>query len=152
MNETIEISAFAPEDLGPAAALERRCFSDPWSEDSLREEALAPNEIALAAHADGVLAGYLLLKLVVDEGEINNVAVAPERRRRGLARAMMAEALRRAAAKGARRLFLEVRQTNAEARRLYASFGFAEYSARPRYYRNPVEDAILMKKELEAPV
>jgi ribosomal-protein-alanine N-acetyltransferase len=82
---------------------------------------------------------------VLDQGELGNIAVDPAFRRRGLARRLIALVLERAAARGVRELFLEVRPSNTGARQLYESFGFAHVGQRRNYYQEPVEDAVVMR-------
>lgn len=98
----------------------------------------------MAEGADGV-AGYAVAHHAADEGEILNLAVAPAHHRRGIGRALVEEVLARLAARGVRAVFLEVRASNTAARALYAGVGFREVGRRARYYRRPVEDAIVLR-------
>jgi len=104
----------------------------------------------LVAVAGDEVAGYAIAHAAADEGEILNLGVAPSHRRQGigveLVRAMM-DALR---ARGARAVYLEVRDSNAAARALYERLGFREVGRRSRYYRRPVEDAILLRAAISA--
>jgi len=98
------------------------------------------------------ICAYCAFRLVVDEMHVMNVAVAPKARRRGLARRLLRFALRRAAIAGARTAFLELRAGNREALALYESLGFRPLSRRRAYYRQPVEDALVLVLEgLAAP-
>jgi ribosomal-protein-alanine N-acetyltransferase len=133
----------ARQEYVPAiAALERVCFpADPWPEDligRLRENFTA------ALDDDGTLAGYLVLSSVLDEGDIDNVAVAPAYRRRGLGDALVEDAVRRGRERGLSFLALEVRAGNGPALRLYEKHGFRTVGRRKNYYEKPREDAILM--------
>ncbi|MFO0271620.1 MAG: ribosomal protein S18-alanine N-acetyltransferase, partial [Gemmatimonadota bacterium] len=92
------------------------------------------------------LLGFVALRTMADEGEILNVAVAPAARRSGVGRALVRHALASAAAAGAFSVFLEVRPSNAAALTLYRSFGFVEVGRRHRYYRAPVEDALVLRR------
>jgi ribosomal-protein-alanine N-acetyltransferase len=92
--------------------------------------------------------GFAIVWLIHDELHVLNVAVAPEARRRGVARALLAEVEARAAAEGAARATLEVRRSNAPAIELYRSLGYREVGVRPRYYAEDGEDAILMDRDL----
>lgn len=128
--------------------IERTCFPDPWSrkllEDLLREE----RAISLAAvDKDGAVLGYVSLSWVLDEGYINNVAVRPDCRRRGIAKALLEALQRQGAARGLSLLTLEVRESNRGARALYSGLGFAEVGLRRGYYFHPREDAIIMTLE-----
>ena len=80
-----------------------------------------------------------------DEGEILNLAVVPAGRRRGLGHALVHRILETLASRGARAIYLEVRESNAPARRLYAAHGFREVGRRKQYYRRPIEDAIVLR-------
>lgn len=102
------------------------------------------------AVAEGRPAGYLLARHAADEGEILNLGVAPAARRRGIGRALVREGLNALAALGATRVFLEVRESNAAARALYAEFGFGEVGRRRGYYRRPTEDAIVLRAAISA--
>ena len=134
-------------DLPQLLSLEQACFSVPWTEQMLRSQ-LAPGQgIFLAAEADGELAGYAGAQYVMDEGYISNVAVAPSRRRCGVADALLDALEARAAALGLAFLTLEVREGNAPARALYAKHGYRDVGRRKNYYEKPREDAILMTKE-----
>ena len=124
------------------AALERVCFpADPWPED-LTERWLGRYTVALGE--DGAVIGYLVLSSVLDEGSVDNVAVAPEARRRGVADALVTDAVRRAKERELSFLTLEVRASNDPAIRLYEKHGFREVGRRKNYYEKPREDAILM--------
>ncbi len=132
----------------PAVArLERVCFSDPWSEASVASELENPLSLWLVALVDGQVAGYVGSQAVLDAADVMNVAVAPEHRRRGLARLLLTELERRLAARGVTSLALEVRPSNEAARALYAALGYRQAGRRPRYYRNPPEDALILRKE-----
>jgi len=91
------------------------------------------------------VAGYVVAIDAADEGEILNLAVAPQSRRHGLGHALVRRVLEALTGRGARAIYLEVRESNAPARRLYAAHGFREVGRRQRYYRRPVEDAIVLR-------
>ena len=143
-----DIIPMTADHLDQVAELERRCFSDPWSRRMLSEH--LENECAatlVALGADGTVLGYAGLLVVLDEGYITNVAVAPEYRRQGIASELL-EVFRRFG-EGNRLAFLtlEVRASNAPARALYTRHGYAEVGCRKNYYDHPKEDAIIMRKE-----
>lgn len=130
-----------PEHIPAIAALEKVCFpADPWPEDMIARMA----DRFTVAVEDGAAAGYLVLSSVLDEGNIDNVAVAPEYRRRGVADALVADAVRRAKEAELAFLTLEVRASNDPAIRLYEKHGFREVGRRRNYYEKPREDAMLM--------
>lgn len=136
--------------LPAVAALEKRCFpADPWSENVFRQALDSPDTaILLAEGEDGALLGYAVLYTVLDEGNLDNIAVAPEFRRQGVGDALLS-ALAGYAREHLARLMLEVRASNAPALTLYRKYGFAEVGRRKNYYDNPREDAILMTWEIE---
>jgi ribosomal-protein-alanine N-acetyltransferase len=135
-------------DGAALAALEQVAFSDPWSEASFRELLHSSVAFGLVAEVDGSVAGYLIARVVAGEGEVLNLAVAPERRRRGFAGALLGAALERMRSRGAVEAFLEVRASNAAAIELYRGAGFELAGRREGYYRAPVEAALLLRRGL----
>lgn len=131
------------------ARLEQICFADPWSLSSLRAELSEPTSAWLVALEDKRPVGYIGMRVVADEGEIVNLAVSPGRRHTGVASALLGTVLDFAAFQGVTYIWLEVRESNTAARKLYKKFGFEQVGRREKYYSAPVEDALLMKKELE---
>ena len=131
------------------AQLEKICFSDPWSEKSVASE--LDNKLAfwlVAAEGDTV-AGYIGSQTVIDETDMMNVAVHPDFRRQGIAEALVNTLVENLQKMGSRCLTLEVRASNAPAIALYGKLGFAEIGRRKNYYRNPREDALILRKEWE---
>ena len=124
--------------------LEKICFSMPWTADMIRSELNNPSCLYLAAVDGGTLVGYIGVQTVLDEGYINNVAVHPEYRRRGIAAALISLLAEQAQAIGLAFLPLEVRESNAPATALYEKLGFTTVGRRKNYYEKPREDAILM--------
>ena len=96
------------------------------------------------------LTGYIVAHYAGDEGEILNLGVAPGDRRRGIARALVEEVLAALRSRAVRVVYLEARESNAAARRLYARVGFAEVGRRAKYYRRPVEDAVILRAAIPA--
>ena len=130
------------------AALERVCFSTPWSE-ALLEDALFDDRASFIVAEDGEegnILGYAGLHAVLDEGYIDNIAVIPDARRHGVASALLDVFCRFGAANLAF-LTLEVRSSNAAAIGLYEKFGFQRAGLRPGYYQHPREDAVIMTRE-----
>lgn len=128
--------------LAALAEIERACFHAPWSETMLREE--LGKGIFLVAEQDGRTAGYVGCQTVQDEGYITNVAVSPDFRRQGIAKALITELIEQAKAKRLAFVTLEVRESNAAARALYAGAGFQPVGIRKNFYSNPTENAVLM--------
>jgi ribosomal-protein-alanine N-acetyltransferase len=149
---TLRIEPMRAEDLQAVLAIEHASFSLPWTEDmflrDLERDDLA--EILVARWADAgeraLIAGFLSYWVVQDEMHINNLAVDPRWRRRGIAMALLAASLDRARARGARQAFLEVRASNGAAQALYRRAGFQTAGIRRRYYSHPVEDAVIMRR------
>ncbi|HIY21632.1 MAG TPA: ribosomal protein S18-alanine N-acetyltransferase [Candidatus Flavonifractor merdigallinarum] len=143
-----------PMDRGhiPAiAALERACFSRPWSEGALEEELYNDTACFLVAEGeDGSVLGYAGLHVILDEGYIDNVAVDPAYRRQGVADALLDVFCRFGAEKLAF-LTLEVRESNAPAIALYEKHGFYTVGRRKDYYDDPKEDALLLTREWDRP-
>jgi ribosomal-protein-alanine N-acetyltransferase len=136
-------------DLVPVAELERAAHSSPWSEDLIRRELDHDWSTVLLGfeEADGAqhLAGYVIFWQVSDEIHVLNVAVAPEFRRRGYARALLVAAEEQCRQRAVLST-LEVRRSNLPAIGLYASLGYREVGVRRKYYADNNEDALLMTK------
>ena len=129
------------------AAIERACFSVPWSVDLLEQELY--NESAsyiLAVAEDGTALGYAALSVILDEGSVDRIAVLPEYRRQGVADALL-DVFVRFGRVNLAFLTLEVRESNAAAIALYRKHGFAEVGRRKNYYTDPKEDAVLLTLE-----
>jgi len=144
VGQPIRIRDFAEPDLPAVVAVERRVFSDAWPESFFREELSQAMAWARVAEADGALAGYLLAWVGAGAGHVGNLAVVPEARRRGVARALLEDLLEHAGAAGAASLTLEVRVSNFAAQALYRPFGFRLAGLRRGYYRDTGEDALIM--------
>ena len=129
------------------AQLEKRCFSDPWSEKSIASELENPLSVWLVAVDGGQLIGYVGSQTVLGETDMMNLAVAPEARRQGTGRALVLALVDALTEKGSHSLMLEVRVSNTPARTLYESLGFSQVGRRPKYYVNPKEDALILRKE-----
>ena len=136
-------------DLAAIHAIELASFADPWAITGFRdmiEHSRARVEAAI--DSDGTLIGYAVAWYVADEAEIANVAVAPAMRQRGIGTKLLDRILEAAATLGARTVFLEVRESNLAAQKLYASRAFAVVGRRKLYYRRPDEDALIMRRVL----
>ena len=140
-----EIVPMDRSHISQIAALERACFSDPWSEGLLEDALFDPqtNFIVAEDGEEGYVLGYAGLHTILDEGYIDNIAVAPDARRHGVASALLDVFCRFGAAHLAF-LSLEVRASNAPAIALYEKHGFAAVGRRKNYYDAPREDAVLM--------
>jgi [ribosomal protein S18]-alanine N-acetyltransferase len=134
-------------DLLAVAGIERESFGDPWSLDAFRSALRQGGSFVVAERAGEVL-GYAIAWSMVDEAELANIAVAPVARGQGIGTRLLDAAIAYAAGKGCTAMYLEVRESNARARALYASRGFEEVGRRRRYYRQPVEDALILRAAL----
>lgn len=145
----VVIRAVERDDVPAIAAIEQRVFPDPWTRGAFDALVGDPRVFfRVAADSRKHVLGYVVMWFVLDEGEVANVAVAPERRGEGIGRALLDAAIAAARGAGVRQLFLEVRDSNAAARAMYRSRGFVQISRRRGYYRRPVEDALVLRLEL----
>lgn len=131
------------------AELEKQCFSDPWSEKSVASELENPLALWLAAVENGRVLGYAGSQTVMDETDMMNIAVHPDFRHQGIAKGLIESLIAELKERGSRCLTLEVRLSNMPAVSLYEKLGFAQIGRRPNYYRNPKEDALILRKEWE---
>lgn len=133
------------EDIPAVVALDQMSFSLPWPERSFRFE-LTENTASRCwvAERDGRIVGMLVAWLLVDEAHIATLATHPDYRRQGIARELLAHALRSMSKEGAVSSLLEVRESNAAAQAMYRQFGYEAIGRRKRYYKDTDEDAILM--------
>ena len=137
-------------DLDEVALLERECFSVPWSRDSFEDVMKYSFLGGFCAKVNGELAGFGVFHSLFEDGEILDIAVKRSFRGLGIAKRLMAQMEGAASLRGACRMMLEVRRSNAEARGLYLGLGYKETGVRKNYYKNPTEDAILMEKVLSS--
>ena len=151
MVERYRLRPAALADSAALAALEAASFSDPWTlsqlETALEDEAVTAT---IAEAPDAEVVGYVMSRTVADEGEILTITSAPAVRRRGIGRSLLDHALEGMTRQGARTAWLEVRRSNAAAREMYLRAGFVEAGIRRNYYRDPVEDALIMLLQLPA--
>ncbi|MBQ7693423.1 MAG: ribosomal protein S18-alanine N-acetyltransferase [Oscillospiraceae bacterium] len=140
-----------PGEIPQIAALEKACFSVPWTADQLKGQLKdRQHEFIAAVSEGGAVLGYIGMMHVLDEGYISNVAVAPEKRRQGIGDALILALLEICAALGLSFVTLEVRAGNVPAIALYEKHGFARVGLRKNYYDRPREDALLMTKTFES--
>ena len=140
----LQIRRLTYADLPQVVALERRAFTTPWSLAMFVLELSKPSGVCLAAEAGGELAGYLVCSRYDTVWHVMNVAVDPDRRRRGIATALIGALLERIGLDA--QVTLEVRRSNVGALALYERFGFRSAGVRPRYYADTGEDAVIMWK------
>ena len=145
----MEIRRALREDIPAVAALEAETFPLGADEASLERMCQNPNSVILCAVEDGALLGYAYFQFVLDEGYVGNLAVVPERRRRGIGGRLVDAMAAEAREKGLAFLTLEVRESNLPARRLYEKSGYAVVGVRKNYYEKPKENAVLMTLSFE---
>ena len=146
MVPSLSIDRMLPADLADVLVIERASFSMPWSRGAFLYE-IEQNQVARCwvGREDGRIVGYICLWDVADELHVTNVAVHPDARRRGIARALLESVFAHARAAGSRMVLLEVRPSNTEAIALYDSFGFHVVGRRRGYYYDSGEDALVME-------
>lgn len=136
------------EDVDAMRAVEQASFTSPWTLEMYLAELKNPEvSFFFLARSGDTVVGFCSFWRVLDEQHINNLAVVPERRREGIASALLERVLREGARMGAGRATLEVRRSNEAARQLYERFGFAVAGVRRGYYTNPAEDALVLWRE-----
>ncbi len=148
----VHIDPMRPEDMDRVLQIEARSFSLPWTAEMFLAERERPEkgEVFVARTAEegaAEVVGYLCLWLIAGEVHINNIAVDPARRRRGVGARLVRFALEWARRHQARRISLEVRASNHAAQVLYRQFGFQVAGTRRHYYDKPREDALIMTLE-----
>ncbi|MCC7053531.1 MAG: ribosomal protein S18-alanine N-acetyltransferase [Gemmatimonadaceae bacterium] len=133
-------------DLQAILEIEREVFTDPWSPESFAPEFSDPYTWFRVLEVDGVMAGYIVARIVARQGEIANIAVAQAHRGAGLGGVLLDAAVAAAEAAECEAVWLEVRVTNEPAIRLYTSRRFELIGRRKGYYRSPVEDALVLRR------
>ena len=145
----IKIIPMTADHVSSVACLEKLCFADPWSEKSVASELDNIWALWLVAVEDDRVIGYIGSQTSIDETDVMNVAVHPDCRRRGIAETLIVNLVDELKKKGSHALMLEVRASNAPAIALYEKLGFLQVGCRKNYYRNPKEDALILRKEWE---
>ena len=143
----ITIENMTADHVPQVAALEAICFLDPWSEKSVASELTNPLSLWLVALDGERVAGYVGSQSVMGESDMMNVAVHPDYRRQGIAEQLCLALVAALKEKGNHSLTLEVRSSNEPAKALYEKLGFTQVGLRKNYYRNPKEDALILRKE-----
>lgn len=133
--------------VGQIAELEKICFNDPWSKKSIASELNNKLSLWLVAVDGETVIGYVGSQTVLGETDMMNIAVHPDYRKQGIGTELILELIRELSARGSHSLMLEVRASNEPAISVYAKLGFSEIGRRKNYYRNPKEDALILRKE-----
>jgi ribosomal-protein-alanine acetyltransferase len=148
MDATYRIRPATVADVPAIAAIERACFSDPWTAAGIAETIQYGTARAYVAVDSVRVVGYVMARISGEEAEILNLAVLPDDRRRGLARQLLTAGLAALVESKVADVYLEVRESNAGAIALYQGFGFRPVGLRSDYYRNPREDALVLRAAL----
>ena len=136
-------------DIPSVMAIERESFTTPWRAVTFEGLLSRSDSDLLGATRRGYLVGYSVAWTVGEQAELGNVAVEASERGRGTGRRLVEEALARIRERGAREVYLEVRESNEKARTLYEDCGFQVIGRRRNYYTKPVEDALVMRLDLD---
>lgn len=145
----IKIKEMSDVHVAQVAEIEKQCFITAWSEKSIASELNNDLALWLVAEDDGVVVGYVGSQTVHPETDMMNIAVIPERRREGIAEVLIDSLIVELKRIGSSCLTLEVRASNLPAISLYHKMGFRQVGLRRNYYRNPKEDALILRKEWE---
>ena len=140
----IRYRALVPEDAEAVARIEAESFPTPWSREDFWREASNDFACYIVVLDETDIIGFGGCWISFEEAQVTNIALTAVQRGRGLGKALMTRLMCAAAARGAVRMTLEVRPSNASARRLYEELGFAPIGVRKKYYQDNDEDAILM--------
>ena len=143
------ITNMREQHVSQVAELEKLCFSDPWSESSVASELNNQLALWLVAEDNGRVAGYVGSQTVMGESDMMNVAVHPDYRKQGIATTLIVGLVEELRKRESRCLTLEVRASNENAISLYQKLEFQQVGCRKNYYRNPKEDALILRKEWE---
>ena len=145
----IKVTQMQDCHVSQVAELEKMCFSTPWSENSIASELQNDLALWLVALHDDTVVGYIGSQTVCGETDMMNVGVHPDWRRRGIAESLIEQLIAELKQMESISLALEVRASNAPAIALYQKLGFCQIGRRPNYYKNPKEDALILRKEWE---
>jgi ribosomal-protein-alanine N-acetyltransferase len=135
-------------DLDEVVVIEKKVFADPWPKLAFKYDMENDYAIPLSVKLQGIIAGYASTYHVEDEMQIGNIAVSPDFQHQGIGSKLMAHIIQEAIGLKLKHIYLEVRQSNEIAIKLYYKFGFVIWGCRRLYYRHPTEDALIMVKEI----
>jgi ribosomal-protein-alanine N-acetyltransferase len=142
---SFHLRRMSPADLPRVLEIEYTCFSTPWKDATFRGLMRRTDTDLFVAEVDDRIVGYSACWTVIDQSELGNVAVAPEARGLGIGGALVDVVVERVKERGARELFLEVRESNHVAQAIYRDRGFTVVGRRRSYYAQPTEDALVMR-------
>ncbi|MBR4205825.1 MAG: ribosomal protein S18-alanine N-acetyltransferase [Clostridia bacterium] len=146
----MNVEPIGEEYLRDVVAVENASFANPWSEQSFQNAFRSDLTTIYGAFGDdGILSGFACLFVIGEEAEILDIAAKPDQRRQGVGRALMLRMIEDCEKLGVKSVYLEVRVSNSAARSLYEKNGFIPQGIRRRYYTEPTEDAVVMKKTIK---
>ena len=146
----IIIELARPQDAAILAQTEGECFSTPWALDMIAQEITgAQSRVWCAKTPQKKIVGHIAITFATDTADITTVAVLPQYRRLGIAASLLEKVVSFCEANGTSTLFLEVRESNAAAIALYEKYQFEKISVRRNYYKQPTEDAVIYRKEMQ---
>jgi ribosomal-protein-alanine N-acetyltransferase len=149
VSKLARIRAFRPEDIPELVSItEESSQAAGWSRESYEKLCRSEGFLAFVSERAGSVSGFVVGRQMADEGEILNVAVRRENRRKGEGQALLSTVLKQLHRRGVRRVYLEVRESNEIGIAFYQEQGFAKTGRRPGYYREPEEAAVLMEKKI----
>ena len=149
VSKLARIRAFRLEDIPALVSItEESSQAASWSKESFEEFRKSEGFLGLVSEGAGRVSGFVVGRQVMDEGEILNLAVRRQNRRKGEGQALLSAVLEELHRRGVRRVHLEVRESNETAIAFYQKQGFAKTGRRPGYYREPEEAAVLMEKRI----
>lgn len=132
-------------DVPGVLEIEKSLFSDPWDKQLFTDTLDSKDKFFLVKEFNGSLAGYAIFEKVLDEGHVTNLAVAKQFQKMGIATELVGKIIDLAKDLKIREIFLEVRESNEAAKKLYSGFGFKEIAKRKAYYPKANEDALILK-------
>ncbi len=144
----VAIQKMAEDDLDEVVEIEKATFADPWPKRAFKYDLSSDYSMPIVAKIDNSVVGYASVYFVVDEMQIGNIAVEPGFQHRGIGAKILQYIIEEAKRLKIAHIYLEVRESNENARKLYLKFGFVVSGRRRLYYRHPAEDALIMVKEI----
>ena len=143
----MNFDAVKAEDIDEMLKIEKKSFASHWSSQTFADEFSSGNGHYTALKDGGRILGYSGFRYVLDEGHITTLAVSPRFRKKGIGTKLIAQLIADAKAKGLKKLYLEVRQSNVAAQKIYKKLGFKILDRRREYYQHPGEDALVMQND-----
>jgi ribosomal-protein-alanine N-acetyltransferase len=147
LNNIINIEKAGSDNIEEMLRIEKKAFASHWNKQTFIDELSAENGYYIVAREGNKILGYAGFRHVLDEGHITTLAVHHKFRKKGIGRKLVEHLINDAKNKGLKKLFLEVRQSNIPAQKLYKRINFKIIDRRREYYQHPVEDALVMQNE-----